>query len=210
MRNTVTFVTPRMPPAAGKRVVAITQIALFDAINSIERRYQPDLSQLLAAATASKEAAYLGLLDDAAPLFREGSSVPVSASWLLCRVWSRADCFGSAAKLYGEIGPAFYGLRTTLLTLLLVALLVNMDVVLMRAIRARPQHRRELGTSALPQAFAKVLGHVRVREFHHLSVGKPKRMDIECIGLAVLGELRADTPVTAAAIKRGEIIDGLE
>ena len=57
MRNTVTFVTPRMPPAAGKRVVAITQIAMFDAINSIERRYQPDLSQLLAAATASKEAA---------------------------------------------------------------------------------------------------------------------------------------------------------
>jgi len=43
--------------AAGKRVVAITQIAMFDAINSIERRYQPDLSQLLAAATASKEAA---------------------------------------------------------------------------------------------------------------------------------------------------------
>ena len=57
MRNTVTFVTPRMAPAAGKRVVAITQIAMFDAINSIERRYQPDLSQLLAAATASKEAA---------------------------------------------------------------------------------------------------------------------------------------------------------
>jgi hypothetical protein len=46
-----------MAPAAGKRVVAITQIAMFDAINSIERRYQPDLSQLLAAATASKEAA---------------------------------------------------------------------------------------------------------------------------------------------------------
>src|ERR1700730_4092804 len=58
---------------------------------------------------------------------------------------------------------------------------INMDVVLMRAIRARPQHGRELGTSALPQAFAKVLGDVRVRKFHYLSVGKPKRMDIECI-----------------------------
>jgi hypothetical protein len=31
--------------------------------------------------------------------------------------------FRISRKLYGEIGPAFYGLRTTLLTLLLVALL---------------------------------------------------------------------------------------
>jgi hypothetical protein len=43
---------------------------------------------------------------------------------------------------------------------------VNMDMVLMRAIRARPQRGRELGTNALPQAFTKVLGHVQVREFH--------------------------------------------
>jgi hypothetical protein len=62
----------------------------------------------------------------------------VSASWLLCRVWSRAGCFGSAAKLYGEIGPAFYGLRTTLLTLLLVALLRI----------KRPEHLKERDPAA--------------------------------------------------------------
>jgi hypothetical protein len=55
--KTVAFVTPRMVPAAGQRVVAIVQVAMFDAVNSIERRYRPYLVQLSAAATASKEAA---------------------------------------------------------------------------------------------------------------------------------------------------------
>jgi hypothetical protein len=53
----VAFVTPRMVPAAGQRVVAMMQVAMFDAVNSIERRYRPYLSQIPAAATASKEAA---------------------------------------------------------------------------------------------------------------------------------------------------------
>jgi hypothetical protein len=53
----VAFVTPRMPPAAGQRVVAIMQVAMFDAVNSIERRYRPYLIQVTADATASKEAA---------------------------------------------------------------------------------------------------------------------------------------------------------
>jgi hypothetical protein len=53
----VAFVTPRMPPAAGQWVVAIMQVAMFDAVNSIERRYRPYLIQVTADATASKEAA---------------------------------------------------------------------------------------------------------------------------------------------------------
>ena len=55
--NTVTFVTSRMVPAAGQRVVAMVQVAMFDAINSIERRYRPYLVQLSADAGTSKEAA---------------------------------------------------------------------------------------------------------------------------------------------------------
>jgi hypothetical protein len=55
--NAVTFVTSRMVPAAGQRVVAMVQIAMFDAINSIERRYRPYLVQLPADASTSKEAA---------------------------------------------------------------------------------------------------------------------------------------------------------
>ena len=53
----VAFVTPRMPPPAAQRVVAITHVAVFDAVNSIERRYRPYLVQLPATAGTSKEAA---------------------------------------------------------------------------------------------------------------------------------------------------------
>jgi hypothetical protein len=55
--KTVAFVTPRMVPAAGQRVVAMVQVAMFDAINSVERRYRPYLVQLPAATTTSREAA---------------------------------------------------------------------------------------------------------------------------------------------------------
>jgi hypothetical protein len=53
----VAFVTPRMPPPATQRVVAITHVAMFDAVNSIERRFRPYLVQLSATAGTSKEAA---------------------------------------------------------------------------------------------------------------------------------------------------------
>jgi hypothetical protein len=53
----IAFVTPRMPPPAAQRVVAMVQVAMFDAVNSIDRRYRPYLIQLPAAPTVSKEAA---------------------------------------------------------------------------------------------------------------------------------------------------------
>src|SRR5579871_5720674 len=45
-----------LPPPA-ERVLAMTQLAMFDAVNSIERKYRPYLVQLPAAPTISKEAA---------------------------------------------------------------------------------------------------------------------------------------------------------
>jgi hypothetical protein len=53
----VAFVTPRTVPPAAQRVVAMVQVAMFDAVNSIERRYRPYSVQLPTSATASKEAA---------------------------------------------------------------------------------------------------------------------------------------------------------
>src|SRR5215475_6129511 len=44
------------PPPA-ERIIAMTQVAMFDAVNSIERKYRPYLVQLPASATTSKEAA---------------------------------------------------------------------------------------------------------------------------------------------------------
>jgi hypothetical protein len=53
----VAFVTPRAAPVAAQRVGTIVHVAMFDAVNSIERRYRPYLVQLPADAGASKEAA---------------------------------------------------------------------------------------------------------------------------------------------------------
>jgi PAP2 superfamily len=44
-------------PYMAQRMMGIVHIAMFDAVNSIERRYQPYLVQLAAASTTSKEAA---------------------------------------------------------------------------------------------------------------------------------------------------------
>ncbi len=54
----VTFVVSHaMGPPPAERVIAMAHLAMFDAVNAIERKYQPYLAQLPAAPTASKEAA---------------------------------------------------------------------------------------------------------------------------------------------------------
>jgi hypothetical protein len=53
----VALVQPKMPPPQAHRAMTMVNLAMFDAINSIERRYQPYLTQLDAAPTTSKEAA---------------------------------------------------------------------------------------------------------------------------------------------------------
>ena len=73
--------------------------------------------------TFDRQMAYLGLLDDAAPIFRDGSQVPGVGVLLALPYLVHSGVLQIARKLYGEIGPAFYGLRTTLVTLFLMALL---------------------------------------------------------------------------------------
>jgi transposase len=100
--------------------------------------------------TFDRQLAYLGLLDDAAPLFREGASVPGVGVLLALPCLVESGLFRISRKLYGEIGPAFYGLRTTLLTLLLMALLRI----------KRPEHLKERD----PAAFGRLLGLDRAPE----------------------------------------------
>jgi transposase len=66
--------------------------------------------------------AYLGLLEDAAPLFSSGTSVPRAGVLLALPALLVSGVFECAHKTYGSLGSAFYGLRTSLLTLLLMAL----------------------------------------------------------------------------------------
>ena len=100
--------------------------------------------------TLDRQLAYLGLLDDAAPLFREGSSVAGVVVLLALPCLVESGLFRISRKLYGDIGPAFYGLRTTLLTLVLMALLRI----------KRPEHLKEKD----PAAFGRLLGLDRAPE----------------------------------------------
>jgi len=67
--------------------------------------------------------ACFGLVDDAAPLFADATGVPCAGVLFAVPLLLYSGVLGIARKLYGEIGPAFYGLRTTLLAMLLMALL---------------------------------------------------------------------------------------
>ncbi len=72
--------------------------------------------------TGDRLMACLGLLDDAAPLFGSGAAVPRAGVLLAMPPLVESGVFACAQKIYGSLGPAFYGLRTSLLTLILMAL----------------------------------------------------------------------------------------
>ena len=56
--NAVSFgVLHNIGPPPAERIIAMTQVAMFDAVNSIERKYRPYLIQLPVSPTASKDAA---------------------------------------------------------------------------------------------------------------------------------------------------------
>jgi len=71
---------------------------------------------------ADRLLARLGLLADAPPLFGSATAIPRAGVLLALPVLVSSGVFASAQKIYGHLGPAFYGLRTSLLTLLLMAL----------------------------------------------------------------------------------------
>ena len=71
---------------------------------------------------ADRLLARLGLLQDAPPLFGSAAAVPRAGVLLALPVLIASGVLECAQKIYGSLGPAFYGLRTSLLTLLLMAL----------------------------------------------------------------------------------------
>ena len=64
-----------------------------------------------------------GLLHDAVPVFSSNAAVPRAGVLLAIPALIKTGVFDCASNVYGDIGPAFYGLRTTVLTMLLMALL---------------------------------------------------------------------------------------
>jgi hypothetical protein len=67
--------------------------------------------------------AALGLLEDAAPLFAPAQNLPMAGALLAIPSLVASGVLPIARKLYGSIAPAFYGLRTTLVAYILLALL---------------------------------------------------------------------------------------
>jgi Winged helix-turn helix len=67
--------------------------------------------------------AYLGLIDDAAPMFRDAQAVPHAGVLLALPALLATGVLDTAREVWGSIGPAFYGLRTSIVTMLLMALL---------------------------------------------------------------------------------------
>jgi transposase len=103
----------------------------------VEKSAQPKLSAFGSAAQeglgispdtdpsdrrADRLLACLGLLDDAPPLFGSAQALPRAGVLLALPVLVAGGIFDCAKTVYDNIGPAFYGLRTSLLTLLLMAL----------------------------------------------------------------------------------------
>ncbi len=66
--------------------------------------------------------AYLGLIDDAAPLFSSAVRVPRAGVLLALPALLQSGVLDCARQIYGGIGPAFYGLRTSIVAMLLMAL----------------------------------------------------------------------------------------
>ena len=67
--------------------------------------------------------AQLGLLKDAAPVFAPAANLPMAGVLLAIPSLLASGILPITRRLYGSIGPAFYGLRTTLVAYLLLALL---------------------------------------------------------------------------------------
>ena len=67
--------------------------------------------------------AAIGLLDDALPVFAPTRSLPRAGVLLAIPALVASGLLSTAEKIYGSLGPAFYGLRTTLVAYVLLALL---------------------------------------------------------------------------------------
>jgi transposase len=95
----------------------------LSAISSADAPLLPSMDTDAADRRFDRLMACLGLLDDAAPMFRPGSRVPGAGVLLAIPALLASGVLDCAREVYGSIGPAFYGLRTTMVSLFLMALL---------------------------------------------------------------------------------------
>lgn len=106
-------------PKAAAAAAAEQPDGIHEAIEAVSVSRDPNpldrsMDRLLAA---------MGLIEDAAPVFAPAQSLPRAGVLLAIPALVASDVLPVARQIYGSIGPAFYGLRTTLVAYILLALL---------------------------------------------------------------------------------------
>ncbi len=109
-----------------------------------------------------------GLIDDAAPLFQDAKDAPGAGVLLAVPFLVGSGALSVFERIYDSLGPAFYGLRTTVLCLFLMALL---------RVR-RPENLKELR----PRDMGRIVGLDRMPEV------KTLRRKLRQLAEADLGE----------------------
>lgn len=67
--------------------------------------------------------ARLGMLEDAQPVFASGKNLPWVGAFLALALLEKDPLLKVAGQVFGSLGPAFYGLRTVLVSIVMLALL---------------------------------------------------------------------------------------
>lgn len=100
--------------------------------------------------SADRALARLGLLEDAPPVFAPGKNLPWVGAFLALALLEKDPLLQVAGGVFGSLGCAFYGLRTVMVTLVMLALLRI----------KKPEHLRQHQAEGL----GRVLGLDRVPE----------------------------------------------
>src|SRR5882762_4466282 len=103
------------PPVAEQPPDKVPQLPSDAAAKSLDANpLDRSMDRLLAA---------MGLLHDALPVFAPTPNLPRAGVLLAIPALVASGLLSMAEKIYGSLGPAFYGLRTTLVAYVLLALL---------------------------------------------------------------------------------------
>src|SRR6266478_3185672 len=125
---------PFLPDSEAKRATVTVSKLIEIPPSAAEQLPRQRLQFLTDSATKSLDAnpldrsmdrllAAMGLLDDALPVFASARSLPRAGVLLAIPTLVASGLLSTAEKIYGSLGPSFYGLRTTLVAYVLLALL---------------------------------------------------------------------------------------
>jgi len=125
---------PFLPDSQAKRATVTVSKLIEILPSAAEQLPRQRLQFLTDSATKSLDAnpldrsmdrllAAMGLLDDALPVFASARSLPRAGVLLAIPTLVASGLLSTAEKIYGSLGPSFYGLRTTLVAYVLLALL---------------------------------------------------------------------------------------